>query len=60
MEEELQKEMEELKKLGYRIKSKSIRYIYNKGRTIGKKVFFEVERKELLINSDENTKGKSI
>ena len=59
--EELHKEMEELKALGYRVKSKSIRYIHNKGNVIGHKIFFEIEKKELsLISNDKNAKDTSI
>ena len=49
MTEELQKEMDELKALGYRIKGKGIKYIYNHNEVVGKKITFEIEKKELTI-----------
>ncbi len=48
MEEELQKEMEELETLGYRIRSKKVKYIYNHNEVIGKKLVFEIEKKSLI------------
>lgn len=45
MPEELEKEINELKDLGYRIRSKKIKYIYNRGEVIGKKITFEIEKK---------------
>ena len=45
-------EVKELSKLGYRVKSKKVRYIYNKSELVGHKLFFEVEKK--IILTDEN------
>ena len=45
MELDLSKEVADLISLGYRIKSKQIKYIYSHNEIIGYKVLFEISKK---------------
>lgn len=52
---DLTKEKQELERLGYRIKSETVRHIYNKGEVIGWKIFIEVEKK--VMKDDGRNEG---
>lgn len=42
------KDIKDLENLGFRIKKKSVKYIHNKGEVIGMKIYFEIERKQMI------------